>query len=63
MADGVGFAYVKATEGTTFQSSEYANQYDGAYDVGILRGAYHFARPDNSNASGLFEPLLPFFGG
>jgi GH25 family lysozyme M1 (1,4-beta-N-acetylmuramidase) len=49
VAGGIGFAYVKATEGTTFQSSEYYNQYDGAKDAGLIRGAYHFARPENSS--------------
>jgi len=43
------FAYVKATEGVTFQSSEYENQYDGSAEEGLIRGAYHFALPHVSD--------------
>ncbi|MCK7622452.1 peptidoglycan-binding protein [Streptomyces sp. RS10V-4] len=48
-ADGASFAYVKATEGTSYISSRFAQQYDGAAAVGLIRGAYHFARPDKSS--------------
>jgi uncharacterized repeat protein (TIGR01451 family) len=47
-ADGARFAYVKATEGTTFRSSTWAAQTAGARGVGMRVGAYHFARPDRS---------------
>ncbi len=50
-ADQICFAYVKATEGVTFQSSEYDNQYEGAAAVGIYRGAYHFALPNVSDGA------------
>jgi GH25 family lysozyme M1 (1,4-beta-N-acetylmuramidase) len=50
-ANGAKFAYIKATESTTYQSSEFANQYVGAYNVGIIRGAYHFATPDTSSGA------------
>ena len=43
---GARFAYVKATEGTGFRNSHFAQQYNGSYEVGMIRGAYHFARPD-----------------
>ena len=49
-ADGKRFAYVKATEGTSYENPYFAQQYNGSYDVGMIRGAYHFALPDNSGA-------------
>ncbi|WP_316764828.1 GH25 family lysozyme [Streptomyces herbicida] len=49
--DGASFAYVKATEGTSYISSRFSQQYDGAAAVGLIRGAYHFARPDKSSGS------------
>jgi GH25 family lysozyme M1 (1,4-beta-N-acetylmuramidase) len=45
-ANGARFAYVKATEGTGYTNPYFAQQYDGSYGVGMIRGAYHFARPD-----------------
>ena len=50
-ADDAQFAYVKATEGTTFQNANYKPQYDGAAGAGILHGAYHFALPDRDPAA------------
>lgn len=48
---GVRFAYVKATEGTTYKNPYFTQQYNGSYDVGMLRGAYHFALPDVSSGA------------
>ncbi|WP_314415732.1 lysozyme [Streptomyces sp. DSM 40484] len=45
---GAAFVYVKATESTTYRNPYFAQQYDGAYDAGIIRGAYHFALPNRS---------------
>ncbi|MFE9451812.1 GH25 family lysozyme [Streptomyces sp. NPDC006739] len=50
-ADGASFAYVKATEGTSYISSRFSQQYDGAATVGLIRGAYHFARPDKASGT------------
>ncbi len=47
-ANGARFAYVKATEGTGYRNPYFTQQYDGSYQVGMIRGAYHFARPDIS---------------
>lgn len=47
-SSGRRFAYVKATEGTTYVNPYFAQQYNGSYQVGMIRGAYHFARPDRS---------------
>ena len=45
-ADGITFAYVKASEGQTFVDPKYDAHVAGAKSVGIRTGAYHFARPD-----------------
>ena len=46
---GKQFAYVKATEGTGYKNPYFKAQYKGAYKAGLIRGAYHFARPANSS--------------
>jgi GH25 family lysozyme M1 (1,4-beta-N-acetylmuramidase) len=50
-ANGAQFAYVKATEGTYYTSSSFYQQYVGSYNVGLVRGAYHFARPDTTSGA------------
>jgi GH25 family lysozyme M1 (1,4-beta-N-acetylmuramidase) len=50
-SDGAQFAYVKATEGTGFINPDFASQYDGSHQAGLIRGAYHFARPDHSSGA------------
>src|SRR5205823_2636640 len=49
--EGKRFAYVKSTEGLDYQNPYFAQQYDGSYQVGMIRGAYHFALPDRSSGS------------
>ncbi len=48
---GARFSYVKATEGTHYRNPKFGQQYGGSYDVGMIRGAYHFALPDRSSGS------------
>ena len=48
---GKRFAYVKATEGTYYTNPYFAQQYNGSYNVGMIRGAYHFARPDTTTGA------------
>jgi GH25 family lysozyme M1 (1,4-beta-N-acetylmuramidase) len=48
---GAQFAYVKASEGTGFVNPDFAAQYDGAYQAGLIRGAYHFALPSESSGA------------
>lgn len=48
---GKRFAYVKATEGASYRSPTFAAQYNGSYEVGMIRGAYHFARPNVSSGT------------
>ncbi|RNI18331.1 lysozyme [Flexivirga caeni] len=47
---GVRWAYTKATEGNYYTNPYFAQQYDGSYRAGIVRGAYHFANPAGSSA-------------
>ncbi|MBL1065123.1 lysozyme [Streptomyces sp. 7-21] len=46
---GVRWAYVKATEGTSYKNPYFTQQYNGSYDIGMIRGAYHFALPNSSS--------------
>ncbi|PFG92898.1 lysozyme [Saccharopolyspora erythraea NRRL 2338] len=48
---GKRFAYVKATEGTGYKNPYFAQQYNGSYNIGMIRGAYHFALPDRSSGA------------
>jgi GH25 family lysozyme M1 (1,4-beta-N-acetylmuramidase) len=48
---GAQFAYIKATEGITITNTRFVSQYNGAYRVGLIRGAYHFARPNRSSGA------------
>ena len=41
-ADGTSFAYIKATEGADWTDSAFAENWQAAGEVGLLRGAYHF---------------------
>lgn len=41
-ADDVSFAYIKATEGGDFSDPRFEENWTGAADAGIVRGAYHF---------------------
>lgn len=50
-AQGKRFAYVKATEGVDFINPYYGQQYGGSADVGMKRGAYHFALPNDSTGA------------
>lgn len=47
---GGRFAYVKATEGTYYTNPFYSQQYNGSANVGMVRGAYHFAIPNVGSA-------------
>lgn len=48
---GKRFAFVKATEGTSYKNPYFAQQYVGSYNRGFIRGAYHFALPDRSSGA------------
>ncbi|MEO3859725.1 lysozyme [Acrocarpospora sp. B8E8] len=48
---GAGFAYVHATEGLDYRNPRFADQFGGAKEAGIFRGAYHFAQPHESSGA------------
>jgi GH25 family lysozyme M1 (1,4-beta-N-acetylmuramidase) len=62
-AKGARFAYVKATEGTGYVNSYFAQQYNGSYAVGLVRGAYHFALPNVSSAAAQADYFVRHGGG
>jgi lysozyme len=43
--DGVEFAFIKATEGGDYTDPRFAQNWAGARQAGVVRGAYHFFRP------------------
>lgn len=48
---GARFAYVKASEGNYYTNPSYSSQYNGSRNVGMIRGAYHFAIPNWSSGA------------
>ncbi|BBB00033.1 putative lysozyme precursor [Actinacidiphila reveromycinica] len=62
-ANGGRFAYVKATESTTYTNPDFAQQYNGSYNVGMIRGSYHFATPDTSAGATQADYFIAHGGG
>lgn len=50
-ANGARFVYIKTTESTDYRSSHFASQWAGATNVGMIRGAYHFATPNTTDGA------------
>lgn len=44
------FAIAKATEGVTYNDPTFPTNWQGIKDAGLVRGAYHYARPSNNTA-------------
>ncbi|MGI8882241.1 MAG: GH25 family lysozyme [Jatrophihabitans sp.] len=61
--DGANFVYIKATEGTTYHDPMFSADYSGATNAGLLRGGYHFARPDSSGGASQANYFLAHGGG
>ncbi len=59
--DGIVFAFMKATQGDYFVDSEFARNWAGARDAGIIRGAYHFFCP-NQNGTDQADLMLETIG-
>lgn len=53
---GYSFAFIKASEGSTFTDPNFRRNWSGAGRAGILRGAYHYFRPSIAA-----EPQLQHF--
>ncbi len=62
-ANGARFAYVKATEGTTYTNPYFTQQYNGSYNAGLIRGAYHFALPNRSSGTAQANWFVDHGGG
>ncbi|MFG2135987.1 lysozyme [Streptomyces sp. NPDC048650] len=62
-SSGVRFAYTKATESTSYTNPYFAQQYNGAYSAGMIRGAYHFATPDTSSGAAQANYFVDHGGG
>jgi GH25 family lysozyme M1 (1,4-beta-N-acetylmuramidase) len=60
---GARFAYIKATEGTGYVNPYFAQQYNGSYNVGMIRGSYHFARPNISSGATQADYFVAHGGG
>ena len=63
VAPNIDFAYAKATEGTYYTNPDFYNQYVGPYDYGVIRGAYHFAIPNNSQGQTQADYFVSHGGG
>jgi GH25 family lysozyme M1 (1,4-beta-N-acetylmuramidase) len=61
--NGAKFAYVKATEGGSYRNPYFAQQYNGSYNVGLIRGAYHFALPNRSSGTAQADHFVAHGGG
>ncbi|SJX62959.1 probable lysozyme [Sporisorium reilianum f. sp. reilianum] len=63
VANGAKFVVIKATEGTSYKNPYFSSQYNGATNAGLIRGAYHFARPDKSSGAAQAKYFLANGGG
>lgn len=64
VAAGDRFVWSKATEGTYYTDSTYfAQQYNGSYQAGLIRGAYHFAIPNDSTGAAQADFFVANGGG
>src|SRR5262249_25614134 len=57
------FAYMKATESTTYTDPQFATNYAGSANAGLKRGAYHFGLVDTSSGSDQAVYFLAHGGG
>ncbi|MEU6355572.1 lysozyme [Streptomyces sp. NPDC047072] len=60
---GVRWAYTKASEGTYYTNPYFSQQYTGSYNVGMIRGAYHFATPDTTTGATQADYFVDHGGG
>ncbi|NMR31269.1 GH25 family lysozyme [Crystallibacter degradans] len=60
---GSRFAYVKTTEALSYQNPEWREQYTGSYNVGMIRGSYHFAIPNVSSGKAQADYMVDNGGG
>jgi GH25 family lysozyme M1 (1,4-beta-N-acetylmuramidase) len=63
VSKSIDFSYAKATEGTYYTNAYFAQQYNGPYEYGVIRGAYHFGIPSNSSGQAQAEYFIDNGGG
>ncbi|CAO3568779.1 unnamed protein product [Mortierella alpina] len=61
--NGIAFAYIKATESTNYIDPNFNANYVGATNAGLIRGGYHFARPDASSGAAQANYFVAHGGG
>lgn len=49
--DLLSYVFIKSSEGRNFKDCQFKNNWNGLKKVGILRGAYHVYRPEQSGKS------------
>jgi lysozyme len=52
---GERFAFIKATEGTSYTNPYFSADWAGARAAGLARGAYHYARPTSARSSAVAQ--------
>ncbi|HEY5834579.1 lysozyme [Streptomyces sp.] len=62
-SNGARFAYIKATEGTTYRDPNFSANYTNSYNAGYIRGAYHFATPNTSSGVAQADWFVAHGGG
>ncbi|WP_371484742.1 lysozyme [Kitasatospora sp. NBC_00315] len=63
ISNGARFAYLKATEGTTYTNPYFYGQSGGSFAAGVIRGAYHFALPNTSGGAAQANWFVDHGGG
>lgn len=61
--EGVAFAYIKASEGSTWTNTYFAAQRKGARAVGLYTGSYHYALPGSASGAAQAEHFVDSGGG
>ncbi|WP_409184343.1 lysozyme [Amycolatopsis sp. VS8301801F10] len=62
-SQGKRFVWTKATESTSYTNPYFAQQYNGSYNQGFIRGAYHFATPNTSSGAAQATYFVAHGGG
>lgn len=62
-SNGIQWAYIKATESTNYKDPQFNANYVGATNAGLIRGAYHFARPNQSSGAAQANYFISNGGG
>ncbi|MGW0809189.1 GH25 family lysozyme [Nonomuraea sp. NPDC002799] len=58
VSGGGKFAFVHATEGTNYRNPRFDAQFGGAAGAGLIRSAYHFAQPHESDGTAQADYFL-----